>query len=67
MMASRLWLAGVTLVALGLTARMVGWDTLLRIPQAALEAVRDDPGTYGVVALGVLLMVVAGLLGRRRG
>jgi hypothetical protein len=62
-----LWTAGVLLVLLGIAARVFGWDALLWIPEAAIEAVRSDPGTYGVIALGVLLMVAARLFGRWRG
>ena len=77
-MSGRLWSLGILLVALGFAAREVGWDTLLWlpmrairsvlwIPSAAIEAIRSDPGTYGVVALGVALMVIASLLRRRGG
>ncbi|MFC0385097.1 hypothetical protein [Muricoccus vinaceus] len=77
-MSTRLWSLGILLVALGLAAREVGWDTLLWlpmaairsllwIPAAAIDAVRSDPTTFGVVALGVLLMVLARLIGRRGG
>ena len=59
--------AGVLLVLLGLAARVFGWDALLSVPRAAIEAVRSDPGSYGLVALGVVLMVVAGLVRRWRG
>jgi hypothetical protein len=54
------------LVVLGLAAHFFGWDALLWVPAMALEAVRSDPETYGVVALGLLFMAVARLLGRRR-
>lgn len=65
-MARWLWSAGAALVALGLAAHVFGWDALLWIPFALVETVRDYPETYGVVALGVLLMVLARLLGGRR-
>lgn len=65
-MATWLWTAGAALVALGLAARVFGWDALLSIPVAVLDTVRSDPETYGVVAFGVLLMVLARLLGGRR-
>lgn len=65
-MAKWLWTAGAALVALGLAAHAFGWDALLWIPVSAVETVRDHPETYGVVALGVLLMVLARLLGGRR-
>jgi hypothetical protein len=61
-----LWSLGAMLVVLGLAAHLFGWDALLRIPMAAIEAARSEPETYGVVAVGVVLMVVARLVGRRR-
>jgi hypothetical protein len=61
-----LWCLGAVLVALGLAAHLFGWDTLLRIPLAVVEATRSRPETYGLVAVGVVLMVVARLV-RRRG
>ena len=65
-MARWLWTAGAALVALGLAAHLLGWDALLSIPVALVETVRSSPGTYGLVALGVLLMVLARLIGGRR-
>ena len=53
-------------MALGSAAHLFGWDALLWVPQAAAEAVRASPGTYGLVAAGVALMVLARLVGRRR-
>jgi hypothetical protein len=50
---------------LGLAAMMFGWDALLWIPVAVLQTIRSDPETYGVIAVGVLLMIVASLIGRR--
>jgi hypothetical protein len=67
MSARLLWFVGLLLVALGLAAHLFGWDALLRIPTAAIEVVRSNPWTYGVVAVGIVLMVVARMLGRRRG
>lgn len=64
-MAKWLWTAGTALVALGLLAHLFGWDALLWIPVAAVETVRENPETYGIVALGLLLMVLARLIGRR--
>lgn len=64
-MAKWLWTAGTALVALGLAAHIFGWDALLWIPVAAVETIRENPETYGVVALGLLLMVLARLIGRR--
>ncbi len=61
-----LWTAGAALVALGLAAHVFGWDTLLWVPVALVETVQSSPETYGIVALGVLLMVVARLIGGRR-
>jgi hypothetical protein len=68
-MSSLLWSTGAVLVALGLAALAFGWDALLWIPAVVLEAERSDPETYGLVALGVLLMVLGRLVGiwRRRG
>jgi len=54
------------LVALGLAAHLFGWDALLAIPVAVVDTVRSSPETYGIVALGVLLMVLARLIGGRR-
>jgi len=65
-MARSLWTAGAVLVALGLAAHLFGWDALLAIPAAVVDTVRESPETYGVVALGILLMVLARLLGGRR-
>lgn len=63
------WLGslGALMVLVGLLAHAFGWDALLWIPEAAIAAVRSDPETYGVVAAGVLLMVLARLIGRRGG
>lgn len=63
------WLSAVGsgLVLLGLAAHWFGWDTLLWIPEAALAAIRRDPGTYGLVAAGLGMMVLARLIGRRGG
>ncbi|RAI58939.1 hypothetical protein [Roseicella frigidaeris] len=66
-MARSLWSLGALLVLLGLAAHVFGWDSLLEIPEAAIAAIRAAPATYGVVALGVLLMLVARMMGRRRG
>lgn len=65
-MARWLWTAGAVLVALGLAAHLVGWDALLSIPVAVVDTVRASPETYGIVALGVVLMVLARLIGGRR-
>ena len=65
-MAHLLWSAGAILVALGLAAHLFGWDALLWIPDAILEALREDPKTYGVIALGLVLMAIARLVSRRR-
>jgi hypothetical protein len=54
------------LVALGLAAHVFGWDALLSVPVAIADTVRSSPETYGIVALGVLLMVLARLIGGRR-
>jgi hypothetical protein len=65
-MARWLWTAGAALVALGLAAHFFGWDALLSIPVAVVDTVRAYPETYGIVALGVLLMVLARSIGGRR-
>ena len=65
-MAQLLWSAGTILVVLGLAAHLFGWDFLLWIPEAALAAIREDPETYGVIALGLVLMLLARLVARRR-
>ena len=65
-MAHVLWSAGAILVALGLAAHLFGWDSLLWIPEAILDAIREDPKTYGVIALGLLLMFIARLVSRHR-
>jgi len=75
-MSSKLWSLGVLLVALGIAAHVVGWDTLLWLPRtlvdafawlphALIDTLRESPFTFGIVALGVLLMVVARVMGRR--
>ncbi|MDB5375396.1 MAG: hypothetical protein JWP04_4038 [Belnapia sp.] len=66
-MAHVLWSVGAILVALGLMAHLFGWDALLWIPQAALAAIREDPATYGVIALGLVLMLLARIFTRPRG
>ena len=66
-MARWLWSIGAMLVGLGVAANLLGWDALLWIPAAVFNAVRSDPETYGVIALGVLLMAAARLMGRRGG
>ena len=65
-MAHLLWSAGAILVALGLAAHLFGWNALLWIPEAILDALREDPKTYGVIALGLALMAIARLVSRRR-
>ncbi|MFC7551178.1 hypothetical protein ACFQU7_01020 [Pseudoroseomonas wenyumeiae] len=77
LMPGRLWSLGVFLVALGIAAYVVGWDALLWVPRvvldsliwvpsAILDAVSTSPATFGVIALGVVLMVFARMKGRRR-
>ena len=60
-----LWSIGTLLVALGVAANVLGWDALLWVPVAVVRAVRSDPETYGVIAAGLVLMVLARLIGRR--
>ncbi|MBK1659440.1 hypothetical protein [Paracraurococcus ruber] len=64
-MARGLYTLGTLLVLFGLLAAWTGWDALLWLPEAAVAAVRRNPETYGVVALGIALMLLARLLGRR--
>jgi hypothetical protein len=76
-MQTRLWSLGVFLVAIGIAAHVVGWDTLLWIPRVVLdsliwvpaaivETISTSPATFGVIALGIALMIVARLRGRPR-
>jgi hypothetical protein len=76
-MPARLWSLGVFLVALGIAAYIVGWDRLLWLPRAVfdsmawvpgaiIDAVVMSPATFGVILLGVALMVFARMKGRRR-
>lgn len=78
MMSARLWSLGVFLVALGIAAHVVGWDFLLWLPRMVMDsllwvpaelvdAIRTSPATFGLIALGVVLMIVASVVGRRRG
>ncbi|MBP0447293.1 hypothetical protein J8J14_21200 [Roseomonas sp. SSH11] len=77
-MSSKLWSLGILLVALGIAAHVVGWDVLLWlpmtiadslfwVPMAIIDAVSASPATFGIVALGVVLMIVARFMGRHRG
>lgn len=77
-MSARLWSLGVLLVAVGVAAHVVGWDRLLWVPRvvidsfvwvpaAIIDAIRSSPATSGIIALGILLMVVSRLVGRRKG
>ena len=65
-MAARLWSIGTLLVLIGLAAYVLGWDTLLWIPQMALRALETDPWTAGIILLGLALMALATVIGRRR-
>ncbi|KAA2213044.1 hypothetical protein [Teichococcus oryzae] len=65
-MAARLWSLGSLLVAIGLAAWLLGWDTLLWIPQMALEALRDQPWTAGIILAGLGLMLLAKMIGGGR-
>ena len=78
LMAPRLWSLGVFLVAIGIAAHLVGWETLLWIPRTVMDwlawipaeiigAVRASPATTGLILLGIVLMVVARVMMRRRG
>jgi hypothetical protein len=57
--------AGGLLLSLGIAALVFGWDTLLWLPMAALEMAVERPETYGLIAGGIVLMVLARALGRR--
>jgi hypothetical protein len=72
---ARLWSLGVFLVALGVAASVVGWDALLWIPrfvmswltwmpEAVLDAWHASPATFGIIALGLGLMLAARFLRR---
>lgn len=60
-----LWSAGGLLVTLGIAALVFGWDALLWLPTAAVEMAVEYPETYGLIAGGIVLMVLARALGRR--
>lgn len=75
---SGLWTLGVCLVVLGVAANWLGWDALLWFPREAfywlswapvviMDAVRDSPSTVGLIALGIVLMVVAKVWMRPKG
>lgn len=75
---SSLWTIGLCLVVIGLAAHALGWDALLWFPRMALdwltwapaaivEAIQDSPSTVGLIALGLLLMIVAKIWMRPRG
>lgn len=77
-MSAKLWSLGTFLVALGIAAYAMGWETLLWVPRrvldslvwvpgAILETVRTSPATAIVIGLGIVLMVAARVLGRHRG
>ncbi len=64
-MARLLWTLGTLLVLVGVLAHLFGWDALLWIPEAALDMLRADPRTYGVILAGAVLMLVARVISRR--
>jgi hypothetical protein len=71
MLARRLQVAGVVLLAVGLAAHVFGWSWLLWLPELVLEAgaafvesLRREPLTYGLIAAGLVLIVAARLLRR---
>jgi hypothetical protein len=77
LMSAKLWSLGVFLVALGVAAHVVGWEALLWLPRIAMDSllwapaalvdvIRSAPATFGVIVLGVVLMVVARLMRRRK-
>ncbi len=72
MLARRLQGLGVALLVLGLAAHTFGWGWVLWLPEvfmdaarAFVEAIRWDPLTYGLIAAGLGLIVVARVVGRR--
>jgi ABC-type uncharacterized transport system YnjBCD ATPase subunit len=64
-MARLLWSLGTLLVLVGVLAHLFGWNALLWIPEAALDALRADPRTYGVILAGAVLMLVARVISRK--
>jgi hypothetical protein len=71
MLARRLQMVGVVLLLVGLAAHAFGWDALMWVPQLLGDAVRAfvaaitwDPLTYGLIAAGLGLIVVARVLRR---
>lgn len=77
-MASRLYSLGAFLVALGLVAYALGWDFILWLPRTVIDMlawapreiiamVREAPATFGIIALGLVLMLAANILRRRKG
>lgn len=75
---SSLWTLGVCLVVLGIAAHWFGWDAVLWFPREAIywltwapaaimEAIEASPGTVGIIALGIVLMVVAKIWMRPKG
>lgn len=76
-MARHLWSLGLILIALGIAALVVGWDTLLWFPVRALDALwwvpealadayHAAPLTFVVIGLGICLLVLARILMARR-
>ncbi|MFC3126463.1 hypothetical protein ACFOD4_15475 [Pseudoroseomonas globiformis] len=75
-MAARLWSIGSLLVLIGIIAYVFGWDMLLWIPRMALDALtwlpnmvmeawHEQPWAVGLALLGLALMAVARVIGRR--
>lgn len=75
---SSLWTLGLCLVLLGVGAHWFGWDALLWFPRAVLDwlswgpaaildAIEEAPSTVGLIALGIVLMVVAKMWMRQKG
>ena len=71
MLSRRLQTLGVALLLLGLAAHTFGWDMLWWVPQTAAEALHAflaalsaNPLTYGLIAAGLALIVLARLIRR---
>lgn len=71
MLARRLQMVGVALLVVGLAAHVFGWGWLLWLPElvvdagvAFVESIRHEPLTYGLIAVGLVLIVAARLLRR---
>ncbi|MBE9606283.1 hypothetical protein IAI18_15575 [Acetobacteraceae bacterium H6797] len=75
-MSARLGSIGALLVAIGIVAYVIGWDALLWIPRAVMDslvwlpnaladAFHSAPWAFGIIAVGVVLMLVSRMMERR--